>query len=199
MFSLRVRTLGSERDSASDPLQFTAAAAAHPDQTRALDDFSAIRQHCPTPSSNQRRDGHARIARAAVHRCAKPRLPMMRCCAYCAMKDGVIVCRCCDADIGANLTDPMFQGQYHGKVTLVANDATSPQELATYLPCMPSRETRPAQGYHDADLPAVLARAWAAGVTRIIITATNAAEAKQALALARTDGGSAPWLTCPPT
>ena len=51
-----------------------------------------------------------------------------------------------------------------------------------------------AQGYHDADLPAVLDRAWVAGVTRIIITATNAAEAKQALALARTDGVSAPFL-----
>lgn len=42
--------------------------------------------------------------------------------------------------------------------------------------------------YHEADLAAVLERAWAAGVQRIIITATNLEEAKAALALARTDG-----------
>ena len=34
----------------------------------------------------------------------------------------------------------------------------------------------------------MLERAWSAGVDRIIITATNAAEAREALALARTDG-----------
>ena len=50
--------------------------------------------------------------------------------------------------------------------------------------------SRRVQAYHEADLPAVLDRAWAAGVSRIIITATNAAEAHQALALARTDGES---------
>ena len=62
------------------------------------------------------------------------------------------------ADIGANLVDPMFQGCYHGKQ------------------------------YHEADLPAVLERSWAAGLQRIIITATNLEESKAALALARTHG-----------
>ena len=64
--------------------------------------------------------------------------------------------------------------------------------MAVLLPCrLPSEELdgpRSGQAYHEADLPAVLERAWAAGVDRIIITATNAAEAKEALALARTDG-----------
>ena len=52
----------------------------------------------------------------------------------------------------------MFQGSYHGKQ------------------------------YHEADLPAVLERSWAAGLQRIIITATNLEESKAALALARTHG-----------
>ena len=43
-------------------------------------------------------------------------------------------------DIGANLTDGMFRGVYHGKA------------------------------YHDADLEVVLRRAWDAGVEKIIIT-----------------------------
>jgi len=45
------------------------------------------------------------------------------------------------ADIGANLLDPMFQGQYNGTA------------------------------YHDPDLNAVLQRAWDAGMEKIIITA----------------------------
>lgn len=65
-------------------------------------------------------------------------------------------------DIGANLLDPMFQGQYNGKA------------------------------YHDADLPAVLQRAWDAGVDKIIITAGTLAEAEAALELAQTD----PRLFC---
>jgi TatD DNase family protein len=42
---------------------------------------------------------------------------------------------------------------------------------------------------HDKDVEAVLGRAWAAGVEKIIITAGNLQEAKAALELARTDGG----------
>lgn len=61
-------------------------------------------------------------------------------------------------DIGANLLDPMYAGLYHGGAT-------------------------PA---HPPDLPAVLDRAWAAGLRRIIITAGNLEESVAALALART-------------
>lgn len=60
-------------------------------------------------------------------------------------------------DIGANLTDPMFQGVYHGKQK------------------------------HDADYDAVLGRAWDAGVKRIVITAGNLEESRNALALATKD------------
>lgn len=42
-------------------------------------------------------------------------------------------------------------------------------------------------GIHPPDLQAVLARAWSAGVGRIVITATNLEEGRAALALARTD------------
>ena len=56
-------------------------------------------------------------------------------------------------DIGANLTDDMFQGIYRG-----------------------SRK-------HDADLPDVLQRAWSAGVARIMITGTSLAESRAALAV----------------
>ena len=97
------------------------------------------------------------------------------------------------ADIGANLTDGMFQGQYMGKA------------------------------YHSPDVTKVLERAWAAGtsskmtpsvsvlvctdvvftwqlschrshvtlyagVEKIIVTAGSLPEAESALALARTDG-----------
>ncbi|CAM9270453.1 unnamed protein product, partial [Heterosigma akashiwo] len=65
-------------------------------------------------------------------------------------------------DIGANLLDPMFQGIYHG-----------------------SRK-------HEADLGAVLDRAWSNGVEKIIITAGTLGEARAALRLARTD----PRLYC---
>ena len=61
------------------------------------------------------------------------------------------------ADIGANLLDPMFQGQYNGTA------------------------------YHEPDLDAVLARAWGAGVEKIVITAGTLGESRAALALARTD------------
>lgn len=61
-------------------------------------------------------------------------------------------------DIGVNLTDSMYQGVYGGKQ------------------------------YHPPDLDAVLQRAWAAGVQRIIITAGNLEDAHRALQLAQTDG-----------
>jgi Tat protein secretion system quality control protein TatD with DNase activity len=47
--------------------------------------------------------------------------------------------------------------------------------------------------YHPADLDAVLARAWAAGLEKIIITAGNLEESKAALELARSDGMGFPW------
>eukprot|EP00887_Chlorella_sp_A99_P000630 scaffold5.g630.t1 len=62
-------------------------------------------------------------------------------------------------DIGANLLDEAFQGRYNGQD----------------------------KQYHAPDLPAVLQRAWDAGVERIIITAGSLHEARAALALARTD------------
>jgi TatD DNase family protein len=61
------------------------------------------------------------------------------------------------ADVAANLLDSMYQGEYNGKQ------------------------------YHEADLDAVLKRAWAAGVEKIIITAGTLSESRQALKLARTD------------
>ncbi|KAJ7551825.1 hypothetical protein O6H91_06G030500 [Diphasiastrum complanatum] len=61
-------------------------------------------------------------------------------------------------DIGANLSDGMFRGVYHGKQ------------------------------YHVADLGAVLARAWDAGVNRIIVTGGSLQESKEALEIAETDG-----------
>lgn len=63
------------------------------------------------------------------------------------------------ADIGANLTDDMYRGVYG-----VDN-----------------------KRYHEPDLPAVLERAWAAGVQRIIVTGGSLEGSRAALALARTD------------
>ena len=60
-------------------------------------------------------------------------------------------------DIGANLLDPVFRGEYRGKQQ------------------------------HESDLDLVLARAWEAGVERIIVTAGTLAEAREALAFARSD------------
>lgn len=62
------------------------------------------------------------------------------------------------ADIGANLLDSMYSGEYNGKQ------------------------------YHEADLRAVLERAWAAGVAKVIITAGTLAESRAALHLSRSDG-----------
>eukprot|EP00959_Pyramimonas_sp_CCMP1952_P274583 5740112-Pyramimonas_sp.AAC.2 len=52
-------------------------------------------------------------------------------------------------DIGANLTDSMYQGEYHGKQA------------------------------HDGDMDAVLNRAWAAGVERVMVTAGQLSEVKE--------------------
>lgn len=60
-------------------------------------------------------------------------------------------------DIGANLTDGMFQGIYRSKQV------------------------------HPPDLGAVLARAKSAGVERIIVTAGSLKDAQEALQLVKTD------------
>ncbi|PNH09665.1 putative deoxyribonuclease TATDN1 [Tetrabaena socialis] len=72
-------------------------------------------------------------------------------------------------DIGANLLDEMYDGRYNDK------------------------------DYHPPDLQPVLARAWAAGLQRIIITAGSLAEARRALALAQTDDRLYCTVGCHPT
>lgn len=64
------------------------------------------------------------------------------------------------ADIAVNLTDPMFQGVYHGK-------------------------TR-----HAPDLDAVISRAKGLGVERMLITGTSLNESKKGLELAKRYGQS---------
>ncbi|XP_042386244.1 putative deoxyribonuclease TATDN1 isoform X2 [Zingiber officinale] len=61
-------------------------------------------------------------------------------------------------DIAVNFTDSMFKGIYNGRQC------------------------------HAADIPTVLARAWSAGVDRIIVTGGSLHESKEALAIAETDG-----------
>lgn len=61
------------------------------------------------------------------------------------------------ADIGANLLDKMYQGEYNGKQA------------------------------HEPDLDRVLQRAWDSGVEKIIITAGTLQEAQDALALSERD------------
>ena len=60
-------------------------------------------------------------------------------------------------DIGANLLDPQYRGEYRGKPR------------------------------HAPDLDAVLARGWAAGVRSVILTAGSLSDSKDTLELARTD------------
>ncbi|KAF2918260.1 hypothetical protein DAI22_08g044900 [Oryza sativa Japonica Group] len=60
-------------------------------------------------------------------------------------------------DIAVNFTDGMFRGIYHGKQC------------------------------HAADIPAVIARAWAAGVDRIIVTGGSLKESREVLEIAETD------------
>ncbi|XP_062186891.1 uncharacterized protein LOC133890517 [Phragmites australis] len=51
-----------------------------------------------------------------------------------------------------------------------------------------SRACTTAKQCHAADIPAVLARAWAAGVDRIIVTGGSLKESREALEIAETDG-----------
>lgn len=62
------------------------------------------------------------------------------------------------SDIAVNLTDPMYQGQYHGK----------------------SR--------HPSDVEAVVERARQHGVERILITGTSLSESREALSMAQRFG-----------
>jgi len=79
---------------------------------------------------------------------------------------GVAASRTSLIDIGANLLDLMFQGEYREKPR------------------------------HQADLPAVLRRAQATGVERIIVTAGSLQESHDALALCRGSGEGWPQLFC---
>ncbi|KAF8956656.1 TatD DNase [Entomortierella lignicola] len=72
-------------------------------------------------------------------------------------------------DIGINLTDPMFRGLYHGKQA------------------------------HTGDLMQVLGRAKKAGVDRMIVTAGNLSDCKEALDLVREHDGLYMTVGCHPT
>lgn len=62
------------------------------------------------------------------------------------------------SDIGANLTDPMYQGVYHDSKK------------------------------HAPDLADVLNRSWNQGLSKIIITGGSLEDSKKALELAQTNG-----------
>lgn len=62
------------------------------------------------------------------------------------------------ADIGANLTDGMFQGIYNGNQK------------------------------HPSDLDVVLERSWATGLQKIIITVGTISDTKDAMEIAQKDG-----------
>ncbi|KAK3857575.1 hypothetical protein Pcinc_036184 [Petrolisthes cinctipes] len=72
-------------------------------------------------------------------------------------------------DIGANLTDEMYQGLYHGSKK------------------------------HEADLDQVLKRAWDGGLSRMIITGTSLSDSKAALELAKTNDKLYSTVGCHPT
>lgn len=72
-------------------------------------------------------------------------------------------------DIGANLTDEMYQGIYHGSKK------------------------------HEADLSHVLKRAWDAGLSKMIITGTSLTDSKAALELAKTNERLYCTVGCHPT
>ena len=67
-------------------------------------------------------------------------------------------------DIGANLTDPMYQGLYHG-----------------------SRK-------HDPDLPDVLDRALKHGLLKMIVTGGSLEDSQKALELAKTKGSCSKYM-----
>lgn len=72
-------------------------------------------------------------------------------------------------DIGANLTDPMFRGLYHGSKK------------------------------HNDDLEAVLERSWKNGLDKIIITGGSLSESQSALELAKTSERLYCTVGCHPT
>ncbi|KAG0730563.1 putative deoxyribonuclease TATDN1 [Chionoecetes opilio] len=72
-------------------------------------------------------------------------------------------------DIGANLTDEMYQGIYHGSKK------------------------------HEADLSHVLKRAWEAGLSKMVITGTSLSDSKAALELAKTNEHLYCTVGCHPT
>ncbi|XP_027234104.1 deoxyribonuclease TATDN1 isoform X3 [Penaeus vannamei] len=72
-------------------------------------------------------------------------------------------------DIGANLTDEMYQGVYHGSKK------------------------------HEPDLELVLKRAWEGGLTKMIITGTSLSDSKTALELAKTNNNLYSTVGCHPT
>ncbi|XP_046747980.1 putative deoxyribonuclease TATDN1 [Diprion similis] len=72
-------------------------------------------------------------------------------------------------DIGANLTDPMYQGIYNGSQK------------------------------HEPDLHRVLDRSWSNNISKIIITAGNIEQSKKALELAKTDDRLFSTVGCHPT
>ncbi|CAG9764426.1 unnamed protein product [Ceutorhynchus assimilis] len=72
-------------------------------------------------------------------------------------------------DIGANLTDPMYQGIYNGSKK------------------------------HESDLSSVLKRSWDSGLVKLIITGGNFEESKKAIELANTDDKLYATVGCHPT
>lgn len=73
------------------------------------------------------------------------------------------------ADIGANLTDGMYQGEYHGSKK------------------------------HSPDLGDVLERSWSAGLTHIIVTGGSLEDAANAIKMANTDDRLLATVGCHPT
>lgn len=72
-------------------------------------------------------------------------------------------------DIGANLTDEMYQGLYHGSKK------------------------------HEPDLDAVLARAWDGGLDKIIITGGSTTDSQKAIEMAQSDSRLYATVGCHPT
>lgn len=72
-------------------------------------------------------------------------------------------------DIGSNLTDSMYQGEYHGSKK------------------------------HEADLKFVLARAWENGMHKMMVTGGSLEESERALALVKWDDRLFSTVGCHPT